>query len=293
MLATIIARPAAANDLLRGRSTIDQIAPPSDHDALLRGIRLRFDDLSPTSRKIARFLAENPNDVAMMSVNAIGNACGVHASSFVRFAQAFGFSGFKELQGLFQRRLTAAADGASNAPMPASQTAEVAAPADSILHDVVRREIRGLGNLDAGTDPADIRRAARMLRRADVIFLHGTGRARAVREHLRAALAGLGLRVAVFDDDPANARRSSEAIGARDLLIVALDGADDDADIVQAAANRGAGVIAIGEAALSPTTGATAVYLAAPDQEYGRPNSPIPQIALVEALVAAYASTTS
>lgn len=289
----IIAGSTAANDLLRRRSTIDQIAPPSDHDALLRGIRLRFDDLSPTSRKIARFLAENPNDVAMMSVNAIGNACGVHASSFVRFAQAFGFSGFKELQGLFQRRLTAAADGASNAAMPANGSADAAAPADSVLHDVVRREVRMLTNLDASADPADIRRAARMLGRADMIFLHGAGRARAVREHLRAALARFGLRIAALDDDPANARRSSDAIGARDLLIVAIDEAESATDIVETAARRGAGVIAIGEAALSPTLGAAAVFLGAPDHEYGRANSPIAQIALVEALVAAYASITS
>jgi len=48
------------------------------------------------------YLTQNPNDVAVMSVNAIGEKTGIHASSFVRDAQSPGFRGFKELQAVFQ-----------------------------------------------------------------------------------------------------------------------------------------------------------------------------------------------
>src|SRR5260370_37931768 len=67
--------------------------------------------MSNAYQKIALYLTQNPNDVAVHSVNAIGKRCGVHASSLVRFAQALGYDGFKSLQELFQRRLTTAAPG--------------------------------------------------------------------------------------------------------------------------------------------------------------------------------------
>src|SRR6202048_4434018 len=68
-------------------------------------------DRSKAYQKMALSLTQNPNDVAVHSVNAIGKRCGVHASSLVRFAQALGYDGFKSLQELFQRRLTTAAPG--------------------------------------------------------------------------------------------------------------------------------------------------------------------------------------
>ncbi|MFD1810140.1 MurR/RpiR family transcriptional regulator [Gemmobacter lanyuensis] len=67
--------------------------------------------MSKSYQKIALYLTQNPNDVAVLSVNAIGAKCGIHASSFVRYAQSLGYKGFKELQAVFQRRLSTAAPG--------------------------------------------------------------------------------------------------------------------------------------------------------------------------------------
>ena len=67
--------------------------------------------MSKSYQRIAVYLTQNPNDVAVLSVNAIGERCGVHASNVVRFAQALGYDGFKSLQVLFQKRLSTAAPG--------------------------------------------------------------------------------------------------------------------------------------------------------------------------------------
>src|SRR5260221_8925374 len=85
--------------------------PPEGYEELIRVIHERYDQMSKSYQKIALYLTQNPNDVAVHSVNAIGKRCGVHASSLVRFAQALGYDGFKSLQELFQRRLTTAAPG--------------------------------------------------------------------------------------------------------------------------------------------------------------------------------------
>ncbi|MDO8312628.1 MAG: hypothetical protein Q7T25_11880, partial [Sideroxyarcus sp.] len=85
--------------------------PPKSYEDLIRVIHDRYEQMSKTYQKIALYLTQNPNEVAVMSVNAIGDKTGIHASSFVRYAQSLGFRGFKELQAVFQRRLTTAAPG--------------------------------------------------------------------------------------------------------------------------------------------------------------------------------------
>ena len=60
--------------------------PPETYEDLIKLIHDRYDDMSKSYQKIALYLTQNPNDVAVLSVNAIGAKCGIHASSFVRYA---------------------------------------------------------------------------------------------------------------------------------------------------------------------------------------------------------------
>ena len=76
---------------------------PTDYEELIRVIHERYDSMSKGYQTIALYLTQNPNDVAVRSVNSIAETCGMHASNFVRFAQALGYSGFKDLQELFQK----------------------------------------------------------------------------------------------------------------------------------------------------------------------------------------------
>jgi len=91
--------------------TAPKSSTPSDYEELIRLIHERHDDMSKSYQRIAVYLTQNPNDVAVLSVSAIAERCGVHASNVVRFAQALGYDGFKTLQGLFQKRLSTAAPG--------------------------------------------------------------------------------------------------------------------------------------------------------------------------------------
>ena len=75
--------------------------PPESYEELIKLIHDRYDDMSKSYQKIALYLTQNPNDVAVLSVNAIGAKCGIHASSFVRYAQSLGYKGFKDLQTVF------------------------------------------------------------------------------------------------------------------------------------------------------------------------------------------------
>ncbi|MEP1929906.1 MAG: transcriptional regulator, partial [Roseibium sp.] len=78
--------------------------PPADYETLIQLIHERFDNMSKSHQQISVYLTQNPNEIAVHSVNTLAERCGIHASSFVRFAQALGYSGFKDLQFLFQKR---------------------------------------------------------------------------------------------------------------------------------------------------------------------------------------------
>ena len=126
---------------------------PRDYEELIRLIHERYEDMSKSYQTIALYLTQNPNDVAILSVHAIAERCGVHASSFVRFAQALGYEGFKDLQTLFQKRLTTAAPGFE--ARIKSLESELGARTDrserGFLRDLVVRDITSLQDLFAET----------------------------------------------------------------------------------------------------------------------------------------------
>jgi len=133
---------------------------PNTYEALIRVIHDRFEQMSKSYQEIATYLTQNPNDVAVISAHAIAEKCGVHPSSFVRFAQYLGYDGFKELQAVFQRRLSTAAPG-FDARIKALEV-ELGAREDrsetSFLRDLVVRDISSLQDLLTGTTGRDPRR---------------------------------------------------------------------------------------------------------------------------------------
>lgn len=68
-------------------------------------------DFGKGGRRLANFFATNPADTALLTSAEVAERCGVHASSVVRLAQGLGFSGYRELQTLFQRDLSASIAG--------------------------------------------------------------------------------------------------------------------------------------------------------------------------------------
>ena len=158
--------------------------PPQSYEDLIRMIHDRYDDMSKTYQKIALYLTQNPNEVAVMSVNAIGEKTGIHASSFVRYAQSLGFRGFKDLQAVFQRRLTTAAPG-FDARIKALED-ELGTKEDrsdlGFLRDLVVRDLTSLQDLLASISAEQISVAAEVMEAADTIYLLGQLRSAPVAE---------------------------------------------------------------------------------------------------------------
>jgi DNA-binding MurR/RpiR family transcriptional regulator len=274
--------------------TMQKSSPPSDYEELIRVIHERHDGMSKSYQRIAVYLTQNPNDVAVLSVGAIAQRCGVHASNVVRFAQALGYDGFKTLQVLFQKRLSTAAPG-FEARVKALES-ELGARKDrsegGFLRDLIARDIASLQNLLIEVSEADLRKAVMALEKAEVIYLLGQLRSSPVAELLRYILTMLGKRCVLLDPSGGLATHMARAIRKTDLLFAISFRfyATEVVNIVDEAASRKVPIIAISDSTLSPIAKAASVLLSVPEHEYTFSRSLAAPMCLAQALTVALAA---
>jgi|ERR1700733_3758688 DNA-binding MurR/RpiR family transcriptional regulator len=271
-----------------------RVKVPADYEELIRLIHERHEDMSKSYQKIAVYLTQNPNDVAVLSINSIAERCGVHASSFVRFAQALGYEGFKDLQSLFQKRLSTAAPG-FEARIKALES-ELGSRTDrserGFLRDLVVRDIASLQDLLSEIPPRDLIKAVSLLEKADSIYLIGQLRSAPVVELLRYVLTMLGKRCVLLDPGGGLATHMARAVRKTDLLFAVSFRfyATEVVNIVEETARRGVPVVAISDSTLSPLAKTASVLFAVPEHEYTFSRSLAAPMCLAQALTVALAA---
>ena len=271
-----------------------QVEAPKDYEDLIRVIHDRYEAMSKSYQTIALYLTQNPNDVAVRSVNSIGETTGVHASSFVRFAQALGFEGFKDLQSLFQKRLSTAAPG-FEARVKALEK-ELGNRTDrtemGFMHDLVVRDMASLQEMLNDIQQEDLAQAVSLLQKADVVYLIGQLRSAPVVELLRYILTMLGKRCVLLDSGGGLATHIARAMRATDVLFAVSFRfyANEVVNVVEEAAGRGIPIVAISDSTLSPLAKSARVLFAVPEHEYTFSRSLAAPMCLAQALTVALAA---
>jgi DNA-binding MurR/RpiR family transcriptional regulator len=267
---------------------------PADYEELIRVIHERYESMSKGYQAIALYLTQNPNDVAVRSVNAIAERCGVHASNFVRFAQALGYTGFKDLQGLFQKRLSTAAPGfeARVKALEGELGSRDDQNGDGLLRNLVARDVTSLQALLADTSSDDLARAAELLDKAAVIYLIGQLRSAPVVDLLRYILTMLGKRCVLLDPSGGLATHMARTIGADDVLVAVSFRfyATEVVNVVESVSAKGIPIIAISDSTLSPLAKGAEVLFAVPEHEYTFSRSLAAPMCLAQALTVALAA---
>jgi len=265
-----------------------------DYEDLIREIHEKHDDMSKSYQSIAVYLTQNPNDVAIRSVNSIAETCGIHASSFVRFAQSLGYTGFKELQEVFQRRLSTAAPG-FEARIKALDIELGAGKAEgnvSFLRELVLRDIVSLQELLADISNESMGKAVALMDKADTIFLIGQLRSEPVVELMRYVLTMLGKRTALLDASGGLPTHMVKVMTPRDLLIAVSFRfyARETVDVAEDVSSRGIPVLAITDSTLSPLAKGARVLFTVPEHEYTFSRSLAAPMCLAQALVVSLAA---
>jgi DNA-binding MurR/RpiR family transcriptional regulator len=290
-------RPKKPHDAIKIARLIkmeERVKAPEDYEELIRVVHARYGDMSKSFKKIALYLTQNPNDVAVRSVNSIGDSCGVHASTFVRFAQWLGYEGFKELQLLFQKRLSTAAPG-FEARVKALET-ELGERTDrsefGFMHDLIVRDIASLKEMLTEIQRADLVEAVTLLEKADIVYLIGQLRSAPVVELLRYILTMLGKRCILLDPGGGLATHMARGMRRKDVLIAVSFRfyANEVVNVVEESAERGVPIIAISDSTLSPLAKSARVLFAVPEHEYTFSRSLAAPMCLAQALTVALAA---
>ena len=266
---------------------------PKTFDDLRAEIARRYGRLPPRLRQIAEFALQHPNDMALGTVANIAGRAGVQPSSVVRFANAFGFPGFSDMQMLFRSRLVA------NASTYRERIAVLRARAGSggrgrgaaaLLSQFVCDGIAALEHLRDVVSARDLDNAVRLLGRADHIYLLAQGRSFPVAFYLHYAFGRLDRRSTLLDGIGGLTREQARLISRTDVVI-AISFKEYSQEVVAVTADckaRNVPVIAITDSPLSPIARNAAVAFETGDDAAQPFRSLVAPICLAQTLVVAY-----
>ncbi|MCQ8279128.1 MurR/RpiR family transcriptional regulator [Acetobacteraceae bacterium KSS8] len=232
---------------------------PHDFAGLRSMIVERRASLPKRLVQVASFAIEHPQDIAFGRVADIAAQAGVQPSTLVRFAQSFGYSGFSELQAVFQdharqrwpdyrqrlETLGEAVDGGSEIPTPQRR-----------LHGFVRAAQQSMRELEQGIDHRALEEAVSILAGARSIHLLAMRRVYPVTLYLLYALQRLGVRCELVDDAGGLGLRQVELLESGDVMlcITFTPYAPETLEIATAAARRGVPIVGITDSPFSPLT---------------------------------------
>lgn len=95
--------------------------------------------LSPTHRRIARYVIEHPSEAAFLTARELGERVGVSQPSVTRFAAALNFDGYASFQQQVRTRLLQAVEGRQETPRPTKFESAITADARNL--EALRQEV--------------------------------------------------------------------------------------------------------------------------------------------------------
>jgi DNA-binding MurR/RpiR family transcriptional regulator len=273
---------------LADKNPVDRTSAPRNYEGIVNRITESYPTFPAASQQIARFITQNPNVVALESINAVAVKCGVHASSLVRFAQNIGYSGFKELQSIFQTRLATAAPGFRERirALEGELSRNVEHSNRGHLRDLVVRDTAALQTLLETVSEESLSETARLLTEAETIYVAGQLRSEPIALLLRYLLTMLRRRVVMLDPAGGLAQEMAITMTARDVLVVVAfrHYAKEVVAIAELAAGIGTPMIAITDSQLSPLAKDAQVLFKIPEEEYSFSRSLAAPMCLIQCI---------
>ena len=231
-----------------------ELTAPDDFEALKDRITGRYGALSGQLKRIAEFALDHPDDLALATVTSAAERLGVQPSSMVRFAKAFGYDGFSDLQQIFRLRLIAAAPSYRDRIRSLDGAAEEPETTEALLQAFADQGLAALALLRDHTPADRVESAIEILAAAGTQFVLAQRRAFPVAVYLAYALGRLERRCLLLDGAGGLLAQQAAQAGPADAMIAVSfkPYAPEVAEIVAQRAAAGVPVIAITDSALSP-----------------------------------------
>lgn len=239
------------------------------YEQLQQAIADSYPQLSRRLQQIATYALDNPNEMALDTIAVVAKRADVQPSSLIRFAKAFGFSGYSEMQKVFRLRLTDAIPDykerlrSFSGPPGKTQTRDLS----QLLAEFVEADTVGLQWLRESCGPQHLDKALELMVGARTIYLLAHRRSFPVCAYLSYALSQLGVKNVLIDGVGGMFFQQARHVDVDDVLLAVSSKAysTDVLEVVEQSAERGVPVIAITDGPLSPLVSHATVTLEVKD----------------------------
>ena len=191
-------------------------------DELNVEIAEKFSVLSKRLQLVAKYVLDSPNEIAFGTVAIIANDANVHPSTLIRFAHAFGFSGFSDMQKLFQNKLLQESPNYEERIklIKDDTSLEDANAGIRLLEQFSQANSNALANLKGSVKQSDLDHARDILIQADSIHVMAVRRAFPVASYLAYLFNHINLRCFLLDGIGGMHHEQAKLIKNNDALIV-------------------------------------------------------------------------
>ena len=234
-------------------------------------------------RQVAIFLWQHPAAVALGTVTSVAAQAGVQPSTLVRFAQAFGYSGFSDLQEVFKAHVADAGAAGPQGRWEGASQAEAA----RLVEGFIAASAASLAHVRERLDLARFEEMARALANAELIYIVGSKRAFALVSYISLALANLGVRNIGIDNVGSTAFEQLRGATPSDaLLSISFTPYNSiTPELAASAAEIGVPILSLTDSAFSPLAPISQAYIEVVEESFSGFKSLSATMAVAMALV--------
>lgn len=236
---------------------------PRDFETLRAAIMERREALPKRLAQVAIYALESPDEIAFGTAASIAQAADVQPSTLVRFAQAFGYQGFSELQDVFRARLRERVPSYDERLARMRQHGIPTSKSSVVLDGFLEAAQRSVAELREKIRPDALERAVDVLAAADTIYLIGLRRSFPITSYLAYAMGKLSVRNILIDAVAGMGAEQAGFITPRDAVLAVsfTPYASETVTLTNAARARGARIVSITDSVFSPIAAQAEVML--------------------------------
>ncbi|MCJ8323973.1 MAG: MurR/RpiR family transcriptional regulator [Rhizobiales bacterium] len=233
---------------------------PATYPELVNAITAEFVALTPQLQKLGRFALDDMNVIALETVTTVAARASVNPSTIVRFAKAFGFDGFSDMQRVFRAGFmenTSSYKERIQTLYSEDNRQGVAGILDNFTHS----GIQSLEQLKLNMPSDKLEQAVELIKNSKNVYLLAQSRAYAVANYMYYALSRLDVGCHLADGAGGMLDHQMAQVGADDVVI-AISFAPYTpiiAELVTSMASKGLKIISITDSPVSPLAANSAV----------------------------------
>ena len=257
-------------------------------DELNIEIAKKFSGLSKRLQLVAKYVLDHPNEIAFGTVAVIANDANVHPSTLIRFSHAFGFTGFSDMQKLFQNKLLQESPNyEERIKLIKDDTSLDEKDAGiRVLEQFSQANSHALANLKSSIKQSDLDRARDILIQADSIHVKAVRRAFPIASYLAYLFNHINLRCFLLDGIGGMHKEQEHLIKHNDAVVVIsfFPYAEETRHAVDFAIDKGNPVIVFTDSPLSPLADLATVCFVVKEAEIHSFRSLTSTMCLVQAI---------